>query len=328
MELQPLDFEKPIFELQRRLQDLKAHSDEHDVDLDSAVGAIEAKLRQTRREIYGNLSAWQRVQIARHVQRPFALDYVERCFKNWTELHGDRRFADDKAMPSGLAMLGKQRCVVITHQKGRNTKENVMRNFGCAHPEGYRKALRLMRLGEKFGIPVISLIDTPGAFPGIGSEERHISEAIAVNLREMMRLRVPIIAAVVGEGGSGGALGIGVADRVLILENAYYSVISPEACSAILWRDRRHAAEAAEALKLTAQDLLKLEVVDEIVPEPEGGAHRDYDSIAENLGAALRGNLERISDIPIEDLLTRRYEKFRRLGGFAEAKPTSASARS
>jgi acetyl-CoA carboxylase carboxyl transferase subunit alpha len=328
MELQPLDFEKPIFELQRRLQDLKAHSDEHDVDLDSAVGAIEAKLRQTRREIYGNLSAWQRVQIARHVQRPFALDYVERCFKNWTELHGDRRFADDKAMPSGLAMLGKQRCVVITHQKGRNTKENVMRNFGCAHPEGYRKALRLMRLGEKFGIPVISLIDTPGAFPGIGSEERHISEAIAVNLREMMRLRVPIIAAVVGEGGSGGALGIGVADRVLILENAYYSVISPEACSAILWRDRRHAAEAAEALKLTAQDLLKLEVVDEIVPEPEGGAHRDYDSIAENLGAALRGNLERISDIPIEDLLTRRYEKFRRLGGFTEAKPTSASARS
>jgi acetyl-CoA carboxylase carboxyl transferase subunit alpha len=328
MELQPLDFEKPIFELQRRLQDLKAHSDEHDVDLDSAVGAIEAKLRQTRREIYGNLSAWQRVQIARHVQRPFALDYVERCFKNWTELHGDRRFADDNAMPSGLAMLGKQRCVVITHQKGRNTKENVMRNFGCAHPEGYRKALRLMRLGEKFSIPVISLIDTPGAFPGIGSEERHISEAIAVNLREMMRLRVPIIAAVVGEGGSGGALGIGVADRVLILENAYYSVISPEACSAILWRDRRHAAEAAEALKLTAQDLLKLEVVDEIVPEPEGGAHRDYDSIAENLGAALRGNLERISDIPIEDLLTRRYEKFRRLGSFAEAKPTSASARS
>jgi len=328
MELQPLDFEKPIFELERRLQDLKAHSDEHDVDLDSAVGAVEAKLRQTRRDIYGNLTAWQRVQIARHVQRPFALDYIERCFTNWTELHGDRRFADDKAMPSGLAMLGTQRCVVITHQKGRNTKENVMRNFGCAHPEGYRKALRLMRLGEKFSIPVISLIDTPGAFPGVGSEERHISEAIAVNLREMMRLRVPIIAAVIGEGGSGGALGIGVADRVLIFENAYYSVISPEACSAILWRDRRHAAEAAEALKLTAHDLLKLEVVDEIVPEPEGGAHRDYDSIAENLGTALRRNLERICDIPIEELLTKRYEKFRRLGSFAEAKPTSASTRS
>jgi acetyl-CoA carboxylase carboxyl transferase subunit alpha len=328
MELQPLDFEKPIFELQRRLQDLKAHSDEHDVDLDSAVGAIEAKLRQTRREIYGNLTAWQRVQIARHVQRPFALDYIERCFTDWTELHGDRRFADDKAMPSGLAMLGAQRCVVITHQKGRNTKENVMRNFGCAHPEGYRKALRLMRLGEKFGMPVISLIDTPGAFPGIGSEERHISEAIAVNLREMMRLRVPIIAAVVGEGGSGGALGIGVADRVLILENAYYSVISPEACSAILWRDRRHAAEAADALKLTAEDLLKLEVVDEVVREPEGGAHRDYDSVATNIGNALRHSLQRICDIPIEELLTKRYEKFRRLGSFAEAKPASTSARS
>ena len=328
MELQPLDFEKPIFELQRRLQDLKAHSDEHDVDLDSAVGAIKAKLRETRREIYGNLTAWQRVQIARHVQRPFALDYIERCFTNWTELHGDRRFADDKAMPSGLAMLGTQRCVVITHQKGRNTKENVMRNFGCAHPEGYRKALRLMRLGEKFGMPVISLIDTPGAFPGIGSEERHISEAIAVNLREMMRLRVPIIAAVVGEGGSGGALGIGVADRVLILENAYYSVISPEACSAILWRDRRHAAEAADALKLTAQDLLKLEVVDEVVREPEGGAHRDYDSVVTNMGNALRRSLQRICDIPIEELLTKRYEKFRRLGSFAEAKPASASARS
>jgi acetyl-CoA carboxylase carboxyl transferase subunit alpha len=328
MELQPLDFEKPIFELQRRLQDLKAHSDEHDVDLDSAVGAIEAKLRQSRREIYGNLTAWQRVQIARHVQRPFALDYIERCFTNWTELHGDRRFADDKAMPSGLAMLGAQRCVVITHQKGRNTKENVMRNFGCAHPEGYRKALRLMRLGEKFGMPVISLIDTPGAFPGIGSEERHISEAIAVNLREMMRLRVPIIAAVVGEGGSGGALGIGVADRVLILENAYYSVISPEACSAILWRDRRHAAEAADALKLTAEDLLKLEVVDEVVREPEGGAHRDYDSVATNIGTALRHSLQRICDTPIEELLTKRYEKFRRLGSFAEAKPASTSARS
>src|SRR3982751_4132606 len=194
-------------------------------------------------------------------------------------------------MPSGLAMLDSTRCVVITHQKGRNTKENVLRNFGCAHPEGYRKALRLMRLAEKFNLPVISLIDTPGAFPGIGSEERHIAEAIAVNLREMMQLRAPILAAVIGEGGSGGALGIGVADRVLILENAYYSVISPEACSAILWRDRRHAAEAAEALKLTADDLMKLGVVDEIVSEPQGGAHRDYDLAAANLGAALRHNL-------------------------------------
>src|SRR5437588_7568136 len=249
-EPQPLDFEKPIVELQRRLQEIRDHTDEHALDFDNEVEAIEAKIATARREIYDNLTAWQRVQIARHTHRPFALDYIERCFTDWSELHGDRRFADDRAMPCGLAMFDGQRCVVITHQKGRNTKENVMRNFGCAHPEGYRKALRLMRLGEKFGMPVISLIDTPGAFPGIGSEERHISEAIAVNLREMMRLRVPIIAAVVGEGGSGGRAGIGVADCVLILENAYYSVISPEACSAILWRDRRHAAEAAEALKL------------------------------------------------------------------------------
>jgi acetyl-CoA carboxylase carboxyl transferase subunit alpha len=326
MDLQPLDFEKPIFELERRLGDLKAHSDKHDVDLESAVEAIEAKIRETRREIYGNLSAWQRVQIARHVQRPFSLDYIEHCFTNWIELHGDRLYADDKAMPSGLAMLGLERCVVITHQKGRNTKENVMRNFGCAHPEGYRKALRLMRLAEKFGMAVVSLIDTPGAFPGIGSEERHLSEAIAVNLREMMNLRVPIIAAVIGEGGSGGALGIGVADRVLILENAYYSVISPEACSAILWRDRRHAAEAAEALKLTAHDLLKLDVVDEIVPEPEGGAHRDYDVAVANLDTALRQNLARLRETPIEELLTKRYKKFRALGNFAEAKSASATA--
>jgi acetyl-CoA carboxylase carboxyl transferase subunit alpha len=328
MDIQPLDFEKPIFDLERRLQDLRAHSDKHDVDLDPAIAAIEAKLRETRRQIYGNLTAWQRVQIARHTQRPFAFDYIERCFTGWTELHGDRRFADDRAMPCGLAMFDGQRCVVITHQKGRNTKENVMRNFGCAHPEGYRKALRLMQLGEKFRMPIISLIDTPGAYPGIGSEERHISEAIAVNLREMIRLRVPIIAAVIGEGGSGGALGIGVADRVLILENAYYSVISPEACSAILWRDRRHAAEAAEALKLTAHDLLKLEVVDEIVPEPEGGAHRDYDSIASNVAGALREALKQIGQMPVAELLEKRYQKFRRLGVFAGDKGVGASAAS
>src|SRR5438034_135621 len=326
MDWQPLDFERPIFELERRLEDLKNHSDKHDVDLDPAIKTLEAKLRETRRQIYDNLNAWQRVQIARHTQRPFALDYIERCFTNWIELHGDRRFADDTAMPCGLAMLGSQRCVVITHQKGRNTKENVMRNFGSAHPEGYRKALRLMRLGEKFGIPVISLIDTPGAFPGIGSEERHISEAIAVNLREMMTLRVPIVAAVIGEGGSGGALGIGVADRVLILENAYYSVISPEACSAILWRDRRHAAEAAEALKLTAPDLLKLEVVDEIVPEPKGGAHREYDLAAANLGSVLRQNLQEVCQLPVTELLEKRYQKFRRLGVFSEGKTVIASA--
>src|SRR3954454_24187928 len=327
MALHPLPFEKPILELQRRLDEIREHSDRHDVDLDSEVEAMEAKINATRREIYENLSAWQRVQIARHVQRPFAFDYIERCFTDWMELHGDRLFADDKAMPSGLAKLGDRACVVITHQKGRNTKENVMRNFGCAHPEGYRKALRLMRMAEKFGMPIISLIDTPGAFPGIGSEERHIAEAIAVNLREMMNLRVPIIAAVIGEGGSGGALGIGVADRVLILENAYYSVISPEACSAILWRDRRHAPEAAEALKLTASDLLKLGVVDEIIPEPEGGAHRDYDAASASLGHGLHQNLERIAQVPISELVEKRYQKFRRLGVFSEGKTVTTPIR-
>src|SRR5437870_3123245 len=318
MDWQPLDFERSIFELDRRLEDLKNHSDKHDVDLDPAIKDLEAKLRETRRSVYGNLTAWQRVQIARHTQRPFALDYVDRCFTNWVELHGDRRFADDRAMPCGLALLDGQRCVVITNQKGRNTKENVMRNFGCAHPEGYRKALRLMRLGQKFNLPIVSLIDTPGAYPGIGSEERHIAEAIAVNLREMMTLRVPILAAVIGEGGSGGALGIGVADHVMICENAYYSVISPEACSAILWKDRRHAAEAAEALKLTAHDLMKLNVVDEIVAEPDGGAHRDHEKAALILGEALRSNLKRLLKTPVDQLLKKRYEKFRRLGNFAE----------
>ena len=325
-EPQPLDFEKPIVELQRRLQEIRDHTDEHELDFDNEVEAIEAKIALTRREIYDNLTAWQRVQIARHVERPYALDYIERCFTDWTELHGDRRFADDKAMPCGLAKLGGRRCIVVTNQKGRNTKENVMRNFGCAHPEGYRKALRIMRLGQKFNLPIISLIDTPGAYPGIGSEERHIAEAIAVNLREMMTLRVPILAAVIGEGGSGGALGIGVADHVMIFENAYYSVISPEACSAILWKDRRHAAEAAEALKLTAHDLMQLGVVDEIVPEPEGGAHRDHEKSAAVLGKALRHNLERLLATPLEQLLETRYAKFRRLGNFAELSSDGASA--
>ncbi|MGI9113983.1 MAG: acetyl-CoA carboxylase carboxyl transferase subunit alpha [Chthoniobacterales bacterium] len=329
MEIQPLDFEKPIVELQRRLQEIRAHSNEHALDFEAEVEAMEAKIATTRRDIYGSLSAWQRVQIARHTQRPFALDYVERCFTNWNELHGDRLFADDKAMPCGLAMLGEQRCVVISNQKGRNTKENVMRNFGCAHPEGYRKALRLMKLGEKFSLPIIALIDTPGAYPGIGSEERHIAEAIAVNLREMMTLRVPILAAVIGEGGSGGALGIGLADHVMIMENAYYSVISPEACSAILWKDRRHAAEAAEALKLTSHDLIQLGVVDEIIPEPEGGAHRDHDRAAQVVGEALRSNLDRLLRMPIDQLLDARYAKFRRLGKFTElpaAAPNGATA--
>ena len=320
MDSQPLDFEKPVLELQRRLQELKSHSDKHDLDFDSEVESMELKIRETRRQIYENLTAWQRVQIARHVQRPFALDYISRCFTEWVELHGDRLYGDDKAMPCGLARLGAVPCVVIAQQKGRDTKENVKRTFGCAYPEGYRKALRIMRLGEKFKLPIIALIDTPGAYPGIGSEERHIAEAIAVNLREMMTLRVPIVACVIGEGGSGGALGIGVADQVLILENAYYSVISPEACSAILWKDRKHAAEAAEALKLTAEDLKKLGVIDEVVAEPEGGAHRDHDLAAANLGSALRRNLKRALETPIDQLLEQRYAKFRKLGNFSEPK--------
>jgi acetyl-CoA carboxylase carboxyl transferase subunit alpha len=319
MEIQPLDFEKPILELQRRLQDLRAHSDQHALDFQTEVESMERKIRETRRDIYENLTAWQRVQIARHVQRPFALDYISRCFTDWVELHGDRVFGDDKAMPCGLATIGRWRCAVVTQQKGRDTKENVKRNFGCAYPEGYRKALRIMQLAEKFSLPVIALIDTPGAYPGIGSEERHIAEAIAVNLREMMNLQVPILAVVIGEGGSGGALGIGVADRVMIMENAYYSVISPEACSAILWKDRRHAPEAAEALKLTADDLMRLGVVDEVVPEPEGGAHRSHEVAAQNLSAALLRNLERVAALTTEELLKKRYEKFRRLGNFAEA---------
>ena len=318
MDVHPLDFEKPILELQRRLQDLKTHSNEHAIDFDAEVESMETKISDTRREIYENLTAWQRVQIARHVQRPFALDYISRCFTDWVELHGDRFFGDDKAMPCGLAKIGPHRCVVVMQQKGRDTKENVRRNFGCAYPEGYRKALRVMRMAEKFGLPVIALIDTPGAYPGVGSEERHIAEAIAVNLREMMNLRVPITAIVIGEGGSGGALGIGVADRVLILENAYYSVISPEACSAILWKDRRHAPEAAEALKLTADDLMGLGVVDEVIAEPEGGAHRDHDLAAAHVGSALRRNLERVKGLTTDELLEKRYQKFRRLGNFAE----------
>ncbi|MFL6538479.1 MAG: acetyl-CoA carboxylase carboxyltransferase subunit alpha [Chthoniobacterales bacterium] len=323
MEIQPLDFERPVVELQKRLQDFKDHSDEHDLDFDAEVASMERKIEETRRAIYSNLTAWQRVQLARHVQRPYALDYVSRCFTEWVELHGDRAFGDDKAMPCGLATIGTFRCVVLTQQKGRNTKENVKRNFGCPHPEGYRKALRIMRLADKFGLPIIALIDTPGAYPGIGSEERHVAEAIAVNLREMMNFNVPIVAAVIGEGGSGGALGIGVADRVLILENAYYSVISPEACSAILWKDRRHAPEAADALKLTAQDLMGLGVVDEVIMEPEGGAHRDWEMACDNLRSALLQNLEQLSGQSADDLRNQRYAKFRKMGRFAEANPST-----
>src|SRR6201993_254231 len=294
MKIRPLDFEKPIVDLERQLEELKKHSKLQGVDLENEVAAMERKIEATRKQIYEDLKAWERVQVARHEQRPFALDYLNLAFTDFTELHGDRLFGDDNAMPCGLASLGDYRCAVVCHQKGRGTKENIHRNFGSAHPEGYRKALRIMRLGAKFGLPIVALIDTPGAYPGVGAEERHISESIAVNLREMMLLRTPIIAVVIGEGGSGGALGIGVADRVLMLENAYYSVISPEGCAAILWKHRKHAPEAAAALKLTARDLLGLGLIDESVPEPLGGAHQDHASAIGNLKKAVLKQLDEL----------------------------------
>ena len=271
-----------------------------------------------RREIYSNLTAWQRVQIARHPARPFFLDYVAGVFDDFIELKGDRLFGDDASMPGGFARLDGMKCVVIGQQKGRDVKENLLRNFGSPHPEGYRKALRLMRLAEKFGFPVVALIDTPGAYPGVGAEERHIAEAIAVNIREMMLLRTPVVAVVIGEGGSGGALGIGVADRVLMLENAYYSVISPEGCAAILWKHRKHAPEAAEALKLNARELLEMGIVDGVVPEPLGGAHRDPAAANGNLKSAVKSALLDVTKVPIGKLVEQRYEKFRKMGVFQE----------
>jgi acetyl-CoA carboxylase carboxyl transferase subunit alpha len=318
MKPQPLEFEKPIAELEKQLEELKKHSKLQSIDLEREVQAMEQKIEQTRRQVYETLTAWQRVQIARHSARPFALDYLKLAFSDFVELHGDRLFGDDQAMPGGFATTGDHRCVVVAHQKGRDTKENIRRNFGSAHPEGYRKALRLMRLAEKFGRPIVTLIDTPGAYPGVGAEERHISESIAVNLREMITLRCPIVAIVIGEGGSGGALGIGVADRVLMLENAYYSVISPEGCAAILWKHRSHAPEAAEALKLTARDLKELELIDEVIPEPLGGAHHNHQVAADSLKRSLLSNLDDLVKKPIEKLLQERYQKFRRMGRVLE----------
>ena len=317
MKLQPLEFEKPIIELEEKLADLKRHSRANDINFDAEVRRMEGKIAETKQTIYENLTAWQRVQIARHNARPFTLDYLQLSFTNFVEIHGDRLFAEDRAMPGGFATIAGRKCVVIGHQKGRELKENIKRNFGCANPEGYRKALRLMRLAEKFGLPFVSLIDTPGAYPGLGAEERHISEAIAVNLREMMVLRTPTVAVVIGEGGSGGALGIAVADRVLMLENAYYSVISPEGCAAILWKHRKHAPEAAAALKLTARDLLEMRLIDDIIPEPMGGAHQNHAAAIANLKTAVSRHLYELTKLPHDQLLAQRYEKFRRVGEFA-----------
>jgi acetyl-CoA carboxylase carboxyl transferase subunit alpha len=320
-----LDFEKPILELQRKLEELKKHPENNSMGIkfEEEVAIIEKKIEETKRQIFAQLSPWDRIKIARHQKRPFALDYVSSVFTDFSELHGDRLFADDHAMIGGFAKLEDHKVVVIGTQKGRDTKENIRRNFGSAHPEGYRKALRLMRLADKFGLPIISLIDTAGAFPGIASEERHIAEAIAVNLREMMLFEPPIIAVVIGEGGSGGALGIGVADRVLILENAYYSVISPEGCAAILWKDRSAAPKAAEALKITAMDLRELGLVDEIVPEPLGGAHNQLPEMARTLKAALLSNLDALKKLSASDRLKMRYQKYRAYGQFLEKKETA-----
>ncbi len=321
-----LDFEKPIIELQHKLEELKKHPEEHSlgISFEEEVALIEKKLAETRRQIFANLSPWDRIKIARHPKRPFTLDYLQSAFTDFNELHGDRLFAEDRAVVGGFATLGGHKVMAIGTQKGRDTKENILRNFGSAHPEGYRKALRLMRLADKFQLPIITLIDTAGAYPGIGAEERHIAEAIAVNLREMMVFEVPIIAAVIGEGGSGGALGIGVADRVLILENAYYSVISPEGCAAILWKDRAAAPKAAEALKITAKHLLELGLVDDIVPEPLGGAHTDHDRTAETLRDSLLRHLDELMAMPAADRLKGRYEKFRAFGHFSEKAPVAA----
>lgn len=309
-----LDFEKPINELEKKIQELKDYISDKKIDLSSEVRRLEDKLEHLKKDTYTNLTAWQKIQLARHPHRPYTLDYINMLMTDFIELHGDRLFADDKAIVCGLAKLGQEKIAIIGHQKGRDTKENLKRNFGCAHPEGYRKALRVMQLAEGFNLPVVIFIDTPGAYPGIGAEERGQSQAIALNLREMISIASPMIAIVIGEGGSGGALGVGVTDKVLVLENAYYSVISPEGCAAILWKDGAKAPEAAEVLKLTAQDLLGMGIIDEVVPEPLGGAHRDPQKTAQNIKEAINRNLAGLRGLTKEELLSLRYKKFRSMG--------------
>ena len=313
-----LEFEKPLKDLEKQLHLLYQSSEGSSVDLTDEIQSIQKKIVTTKETIYQDLTPWQKVLLARHPKRPYTIDYINEIFDDFQELHGDRLFKDDLAMVGGLASFKSKPVMVIGIQKGRNTKENLKRNFGSPHPEGYRKAMRLMRLAEKFSLPIISLIDTPGAYPGIGAEERHVAEAIAVNIREMSRLKTPIIAAVIGEGGSGGALGIGVADRILILENAYYSVISPEGCAAILWKDRANAPQAADALQLEAKKLLELGVVDEILPEPLGGAHCDVTIAAKNLSNSISKNLDFLLSQPPQEWIENRYQKFRNLGIFTE----------
>ncbi|MCX6955427.1 MAG: acetyl-CoA carboxylase carboxyltransferase subunit alpha [Verrucomicrobia bacterium] len=314
-----LEFEKPLRELTKQLDELRQQSIETNVDLTKEIRAIEGKIEATRRDIYSNLTPWQKVQIARHPKRPYALDYVNLLCEGFQELHGDRQFKDDQALIGGTAFFNGDAVMIIAQQKGRDPKERILRNFGMPQPEGYRKALRLMKMAEKFGLPVFTFIDTPGSFPGIESEARHVSEAIATNLREMAMLRTPTISVVVGEGGSGGALGIGVTDRVLIFENSYYSVISPEGCAAILWKDSAAAPKAAEALKVSANHLEELGVVDEVVPEPSGGAHNDPAQAAAALKYSLHKHLNDLRALDPEKLLDTRYDRYRHLGVYEEA---------
>lgn len=309
-----LDFERPILELERKINELKSLAADGSIDLEGEIKTLEARLEKLKKEVFESLTPWQRVQIARHPKRPYTMDYINMMMMDFVEVHGDRMFSDDKAMIGGFAKIDGEKVLVVGHQKGRDTKENIMRSFGSAHPEGYRKAMRLMELADKFGIPIVTFIDTPGAYPGIGAEERGQANSIAYNLREMMLLKVPVIVVVIGEGGSGGALGIGVGDRVYVMENAYYSVISPEGCAAILWKDRLKAPEAAEVLKLTAKDLLSLDLIDEEIPEPLGGAHRDPEKAAQNIKKVIKKALKELKAIPKEELLKLRYEKFRKMG--------------
>ncbi|MBT3287663.1 MAG: acetyl-CoA carboxylase carboxyltransferase subunit alpha [Victivallales bacterium] len=309
-----LDFEEPIVELERKVQELLEFSALRDVDVSQGVELLNERIEETRKRIFADLTPWQRVQLARHPERPHPIEYVERLCTDFLELKGDRRYADDRAIFGGFARLGERRIMLVGTRKGRNLKQNVDVNFGSAHPEGYRKALRLMQLASRAGCPIVCLIDTPGAYPGIAAEERHIGEAIAVNLLEMFRLDVPVVVVVTGEGGSGGALGIGVGNRVLIMENAYYSVITPEGCAAILWRDGAAAPKAAAALRLTSTDLLDLGVVDAVIPEPVSGAHRDLDGAAEALGQVIAAALDELATKSPEQLRAERYEKFRAMG--------------
>ncbi len=313
-----LEFEKPIFELGLKIKELGVFSASKKIALEPELKKLAAKLEQMKIEIYSNLTPWQRIQVARHPQRPFTMDYVRMMTSDFIELHGDRQFADDLAMVAGFAQIDAMKVMLIGHQKGRDTKENVLRNFGCAHPEGYRKAMRLMKTAEKFGLPIVTFIDTPGAYPGIGAEERGQAQAIAENLRDMIHLKTPIIAAIIGEGGSGGALGIGIADRVCILQHAYYSVISPEGCASILWRNAIKAPLAAEALKITAEDLHKIGVVDKVIAEPMGGAHHDPIKTASDLKEILLKYIQELTRLSTEDLLEQRYGKFRKMGIFLE----------